>query len=729
MERHNKKAKTAAGVATSEAPVDSEPRVGEGPDVSAPQPRTRTGGALFGASDGGGVLPRCILACVLDGLTLTDAARFVGASSGAQTEATRHYAAATTLTVGSASELVGRASLRELPLALRMCASLRKLVVRNADARNATMWDRAARAKQAASEAQTLAALLRRNSRTLTWLHTDDPLNADVLLALRECRELVVLSAPAALPALLRDGRCPERWPHLRVTRGLDVHDTHTLGDSVGWALTHVGFHRADWAYEVLALASHPLRVLECAMDGKLGVLQALHAPPADGCAAAAEELLRRAGAEWPELAQWMLEQAEEAGEAPEAHPGVCAAQTSAAALAGQLRALHASLTSVDLGNTGGSHLAGPLDGSVELPAGVWRLRARDDVLRYFGGARGLRVLSADVYWAPAAAALERVLRSLDRPDAFAVLELASTCRGMDDAAYQLASEGVETPQRSAAAASSAASALTPALRVLALSVECADVSECVARLAAARVWPALRFLHLDAWTRVALSAADAAAALQAWPALASLGAVGELDHFADREEWLADPDAEACVARYLAHASCSADPPRRAASAACGGQLERLQLGGVDARTLADPLFHRFAPWNGSLPALTSLDLGLARASATYRWLAVARILASVPCLESLDLAFQECADDPPGPPETAAVATDSEEAAVRRATALRSLTIRESWCGAAARLLLCLPALRTLRLSFFDSSGRAEADLSRMRTRLPADTRCWWK
>ena len=161
-------------------------------------------------------MPACIVACVLDCLTLSDVARFVGVSACAQAEVVGYYAAAQTLVVGSARELGGRASLRELPLALRMCACLRKLVVRNADARYATMWDCAARAKQAASEPQTLAALLRRNSRTLTWLHMDDPLNADVSLALRECRELVVLNAPAALPALLRDGRCPERWPHQR---------------------------------------------------------------------------------------------------------------------------------------------------------------------------------------------------------------------------------------------------------------------------------------------------------------------------------------------------------------------------------------------------------------------------------------------------------------------------------------------------------------------------------
>ena len=701
-----------------------------------------TGGALFAASGGGGggALPQCILACVLDCLTLTDVARFIGVGASAQTEVTRYYAASTTLTVGSARELAGLARLDDWsgaeadatgrpPVALRVCASLRKLVVRNADAR---VWNGAGRAKQVASDSKLLGALLLRNSRTLTSLHLSDALNADVTLALRACSELAVLNAPSALPAMLRDGRASERWPQLRVATGVyRMDDMRTLSASVGLALTHIGYYYVKWAYEVVALVSHPLRVLEWTLDDKRGALQALHAPAADGCAAAAEELLRSVAVERSALEQWMLEDAVEEGGEPVHDPRAYAANVPpAAALAGQLRAFHASLTSVDLGNTGGCHLAGPLDGSVELPAGVWRLRARDDVLRYFGGARGLRVLCASICWAPAAAALGRVLRSLDRPDAFAVLELISTCFEADDAADGLESEGVESPRANAAAALLAASALTPALRVLVLDVACPDVSACIARLAAARAWPALRFLHLYVLGQGTLSAADAATALQAWPALVGLGAF-DLGHFADRDEWLADPDGEACVARYLAHASRNVDPPSRAVSAACGGRFERLQLG-VDARALADPLFHRVAPWNGSLPALTFLDLGLARASVAHRWRAVARIVASAPCLESLTLAFEKCADATTrhAQPDAAAGAVESAaenaaESAVGRAAALRSLTIRGSWCGAAARLLSCLPALRKLRLEFNDSDGRAEADLSRMRARLPADTR----
>ena len=782
MERSNKKAKVtaAADAAASEAPVDSDPWVaGEGPGVSAPRPRTQTGGALFGAS--GGALPQCVVACVLDCLTLTDVARLTVVGACAQAELTRYYAATTTLVVGSAKELAGAARLYERggsggsgegevkgepPLPVRVCARLRKLVVRNGSACGVSgRWNRASLRRQVASDARSVVALLERNSRTLTSLHMTDSLSASVSLALRECRSLVAIHAPMALSDMLGDGRGPERWPQLRVATGVGTQGMRTLCDSVGLALTHVGPLHVDWCFEVLAVVSHPLRVLQCTMDEKRNMLRALHAPPTDGCAAAAEELLRTADAEEPALKQWADEDDEENGEAPAADPRAYAAKVPAAALAARLRAFHASLTALDLGCESEAEAPAPPDGSVELPAGVWRLRAHGDVLRYFSGARGLRALSAHVRRPPAAAALERVLRSLRKPAEFALLQLdyhGSTglgefallqqdYLGMSDADKDGGADSPRPPH--AATTLVAAAALTPALRTLDVDVADSERADCVSRLAAADAWPALRSFHIGAsyphsGAATILGATEVAVALRAWPALGCLGAADARGcrsaHYFDaehRDEWLAEPDLEACVAGYRGACSrCDETllpcPPGAGVAAAAsasgpGGRLERLQCS-VDPQALADPLSALPGPlWTWPLPALTTLQLCIAPATEGQRWAALSRIMANASLVESLTLVFAEAADPAHGAvaPEGLAGPEEKKEGAEAiHAPALRFLTLRGGWCATARRLLLSLPALQKLRLEFADRDGRAQADLARMGAQLPADTSHWW-
>ena len=659
---------------------------------------TRTGmprGRAFGAASG--AVAECATPWILAYVSVIDAVRFSETSWTARLAVEHHYATTTALTMEVAPSYADEGAARQwrvtAPLPGRVCARLRTLTVRHGEPyaipydSKTTVYDMLpdtlSRARQVHLESTVLAALLSRNRHTLTSVHLCRSPDGVVGRALRGCGALVTLGGAFHLSAALLEGEstttattataataatataAAASWPRLKILPLLQ--DKRGLKECRGLALTDVGPIVVGFCSDVLMLARHPLRVLSCTLQQeKAPLLALLHDPPDGTFAATAEELLRLVRvppSDDPSLGWWNKGPEEEGEEEAEADDTEAVAAASSAidapALASHIRALHASLTALDIGcNRWWYGPAHPLDASVDLPAGVWRLAARDDMLRYIRSARGLRALSTHAATDAQRATLERVLRSIGKPNEFNVLELV--CAAADNGAADWVKEGSRVPRITGALLS--ASALVRSLRVLIVHLTADAKAACVARLAKARAWPELRSLHLlttayphqdrlffratpTGHERNALDiGVDLDVALAAWPALVCFGGACLSDcraHFEDNRQWLADPDHDACVARYLARlAAGTNDGTAGGSPRAPAAHLKFLQLGLGNCLMPVRPSLARF-------PALRHVALGVANVSTATVLAALAPLMGNAPRLERIDIDINEGMDD----------------------------------------------------------------------------------